>query len=484
MELDNDSAGTGMLAASLAGIFAWIWKPPSKENLRPSSLLRIVLRITSIFFREFQRDSIPLRSSALTFTIVLSLVPTLALGTAVLKGLGAGDQMRQAAYRFIDQIESGGDAQSDSQQTPFIPEESAVGGQTGSAPVKNESVSPDGLQAKSLPSPDPQLSGHLRRATDQIFDYVDKTDFAALGAFGVIGLVLAVLSVLGSIEKSMNVIWQTGQGRSFGRKLMDYLALMILLPLSVNLALATETMIQNQALFSFVSQVMPVDWLTGFAIKILPTLFVVGTFVVLYRFLPNTSVRFGPALVGGIVGGLCWFAVQGLYVKMQIGVARYNAIYGSFATLPLFLLWLNVAWMIFLAGAEASFACQVWRDYDWQRPQLSPSRELSLAFSLLDIIGADFKFRGVATATELAERHPGYTPGEVAAVLDTLNQGGLIHHVDDEMQTGFVPASPVDEILPSEVVDLIIGRLDDEAHPLARQFAESAKHSLDQAITG
>nr|MBF0223284.1 YihY/virulence factor BrkB family protein [Desulfobulbaceae bacterium] len=480
MELDNDSAGTGIAAAAFAGIFAWIWKPPTKENSSPSSFIRIFLRIITIFFREFQRDSIPLRASALTFTIVLSLVPTLALGTAVLKGLGAGDQMRQAAYRFIDQLDSGSDAQPDVLESD---PDGPLKQQAGPSPEKKEVIASQSLHGTSSPPKDPQLAGHLRRAADQIFDYVDKTDFAALGAFGVVGLVLAVLSVLGSIEKSMNVIWQTSRGRPFGRKLMDYLALMILLPLSVNLALATETMIQNQALFSAVSQIMPIDWLTGFAIKILPTVFVVGTFVVLYRFLPNTTVRMGPALVGGIVGGLCWFAVQGLYVKMQIGVARYNAIYGSFATLPLFLLWLNIAWIIFLAGAEASFACQVWRDYNWQRPKLSPGRELSLAFSLLDVIGADFKGRGVATIAELAERHPGYTPGEVSAVLDRLNQGGLIHHVDDEAQIGYVPASPVEEILPSEVVDLVIGALDDQAHPLARQFTESAKHSLDQPST-
>jgi membrane protein len=150
--------------------------------------------------------------------------------------------------------------------------------------------------------------------------------------------------------------------------------------------------------------------------------------------------------------------------------------------LPLFLLWLNIAWMIFLSGAEASFACQVWREYDWQRPELNASRELSLAFSLLDVIGMDFKGRGVATSMELSETQVGYTPGEVSAVLNKLNRGGLIHHVDDDARAGYVPASPVEEILPSEVVDLIIGRLDDESHPLARQFAESAKSTIDQTV--
>lgn len=464
MELDHDSLGPARLVtASLAGVVAWIWAPILKEQAKPLGWIRILLRIFAIFIREFQRDSIPLRASALTFTIVLSLVPTLALGTAVLKGLGAGDQMRQAAYRLIDQL----DTEASPPPTPAVlaePEAPAAG---------DDHATPAG------PS-EAQLSGHMRTAVDQIFEYVDRTDFATLGAFGVIGLVLAVLSVLGSIEKSMNVIWQADRGRPFGRKLMDYLALMILLPLSVNLALATETMIQNQALFSYVNQVLPIGLFTGYAMKLLPSLLVVITFVVLYRFLPNATVRFGPALFGGIVGGICWFVVQGLYVKMQIGVARYNAIYGSFATLPLFLLWLNLGWIVFLSGAEASFACQVWREYDWKRPYLSAARKLSLAFTLLDAIGEHFKERGLASLDELSDNQTGYTSGEVSVVLTLLNQGGLIRHVDDDGRAGYVPASPVESILPSEVVELVIGQFDTTSHPLARQFGQYAKDTLDR----
>jgi membrane protein len=234
--------------------------------------------------REFAHDNISLRAGALTFTIILSLVPTLALGTAVLKGLGAGDQMRQAAYQFIDSLES---APRGSEETP-------------PGPRDEELQKPEA--GEKLNTSDAALPGHLKKATNQIFNYVDRTDFATLGAFGVLGLVFSVLSVLGSIEQSMNVIWQAKSGRPFGRKLMDYLALMILLPLSVNLALATETTLQNKTLFKMVNDLLPIVWLTALLLKILPMLLVVGTFTILYRFLPNTTVRFLPALVGGSAG--------------------------------------------------------------------------------------------------------------------------------------------------------------------------------------
>ncbi|NIA08826.1 MAG: hypothetical protein GWP10_03435, partial [Nitrospiraceae bacterium] len=85
---------------------AWIWSTsPAPNEQKWQRAMRALIRIHLIVLQEFRRDSITLRASALTYTVVLSMVPTLALGTAVLKGLGAGDQMRQAAYRLIDQLE-------------------------------------------------------------------------------------------------------------------------------------------------------------------------------------------------------------------------------------------------------------------------------------------------------------------------------------------------------------------------------------------
>ena len=199
----NQDGRVSFLAGLANAVWTALWPVPASDASLPRRLAWAVFRIVAVFCREFQRNNIPLRSSALTFTIVLSLVPTLALGTAVLKGLGAGDQMRQAAYRFIDQI--------DGSSTP-----SASAGAGTSAPDAN-SAAAQGKQTN-------KITGHLHLAVAKIFDYVEHTDFAALGAFGIIGLVIAVLSVLGRIEQAMNVIWQAESSRPMGRKLMDYLA--------------------------------------------------------------------------------------------------------------------------------------------------------------------------------------------------------------------------------------------------------------------
>jgi membrane protein len=255
--LDNKPTLTERLQETWECFIVWVWTAPDPDEHGVLNALKAFLRIHFIVLREFQRDRITLRASALTFTIVLSLVPVLALGTAVLKGLGAGDQMRQAAYRFIDQLE-----ESPPVPTSGIDEQDTADAEPSAAsPLDNMEVVPEQIDEDSNAE---SLTAHLRRAVDQIFDYVARTNFAALGAFGILGLVLAVLSVLGSIEQAMNTIWQTSSGRPFGRKLMDYLALMILLPITINLALATEATLQSPKLLAHIQDIVPVVWLGRF----------------------------------------------------------------------------------------------------------------------------------------------------------------------------------------------------------------------------
>ncbi len=457
---------------SIAGsIIDWIWAERDPERTTVTNFVQALLRIVLIVFREIRRDRITLRAGALTYTIVLSLVPTLALGTAVLKGLGAGDQMRQAAYRFIDQIEQPVQPQSspnDSDLTPSPTLTDQKNDQIDSSPQGVEDTEPEGL------------TSHLRKAVDQIFDYVDRTDFATLGAFGIVGLVLAVLSVLGSIEKAMNTIWQSARGRPFGRKIMDYLALMILMPITVNLALATETTLQSPALLNRIPGGQSLTWAGHLLLNMLPVLAVVATFTILYRFIPNTKVRFFPAIVGGFLGGIGWLLVQMLYIKLQIGVARYNAIYGSFATLPLLLLWVHIGWVIFLAGAEMAFAVQVWKNYNWKEAAITPVVRLAIAFDILNHSMNDFHDRKVTEITVLSQKLK-KAPLIITSIVDQLVSGGMLRKVNDDA-SGYVPAAPEDVIEPGEIIDLIFGSdfSGSEGGGLANQAVAAARQVINE----
>jgi membrane protein len=455
----------------------WVWKSSAPGDQLYIKLLRGLCRIVFIVIRESQDDKVTLRASALTFTVVLSLVPMLALGTAVLKGLGAGDQMREAAYNLIEQFDPSDSDNIEAAEQIQVPDQQKTDSVAIPESSKEVTDKKDAEQSSNLTS-------HLRKAVDQLFDYVDRTDFTTLGTFGVLGMVLAALGVLGSIEQSMNAIWQTDRGRALGRKIIDYMALMILLPISVNLALATATTLQSPDLLSKIQAILPYG-MDRFFLRTLPILILVLTFSLLYRFIPNTRVEFLPALAGGFFGGICWFWVQILYVKLQIGVAKYNAIYGSFATLPLFFLWIYVAWVIFLLGAEVAYAFQFSKQYQWKKIILSPVIRLAMAFDIMAAALNDFTARQITTKRSLANQLD-QPVNAIAIIIKELVKGGMLRRVSGKLE-GYVPAAPSASLKPIEIVDIVFGKDKDipevlKGCGLANQALQAVRHTLDEKV--
>lgn len=432
---------------------AWLWRKPSADESSLRQRLRTICRIVFIFVREFTQDAIPLRASALTFTIILSMVPMLALSTAVLKGLGAGNQMRAAAYQFIETLDAPQDALTESPPA--------------AAPATDQS------QPKSLTS-------HLKKATDTVFDYVDKTNFATIGIFGIAGLFITVISVLGTIEQAMNAVWQAKSSRAMGRKIMDYLALMLLLPLAVNIGVAAMAALQSNTTLDILQHIFPVAWAGPLLVRLLSYSFLVMTLLILYRFLPNSRVPFFPALIGALVGAVGWLFIQSLFISLQIGVAKYNAIYGSFATLPLFFLWIYVGWMVFLSGAEVAFAVNVRHRYQPQQEQTSPapSIELAMAYELLALLYEDFRGRQMTDLDTLIHRLDSAEP-VVLSLLRKLTDAGLVR-LNDGDQTTYLPATPAEQLPAAEVLDVIFGTTEPATRggKLAHQAMTGARTTL------
>lgn len=422
------------IAEISSGFSAWVWSD-SPEAGRWRDFSRACWRVIYIVVREFRRDKISLRASALTFTVILSLVPLLALGTSVLKGVGAGGQMRQAAHILVSQMEATADADLPS---PYL------GGD-------------ENLAALPQPWSPTSLSGHLHRVADTVFDYVDKTKFATMGLVGILALLFTVYALLGSIEKTFNAIWQTVGSRTLGRKLVDYLALLILLPLTVNFGVAAMAALKSPRLLAHIQQALP--WLGPLALALLPAVMMVGTFSLLYTFLPNTRVSKNAALTGGVVGGVVWFLLQMVYFKLQIVVVRYNAIYGSFAALPLFLLWIYLSWMVFLLGAEVSFAVQMRHRYLWRQRPLSPLGRMALAFEILLTAAEDYRVKRLTTRDNLvvALKQP---DKYITELLALLCGAGVMRFVA-EGEGGYLPAAPLAELSVAEIGCLLLGDLPD-----------------------
>ncbi|MCI5142470.1 MAG: YihY/virulence factor BrkB family protein, partial [Candidatus Electrothrix sp. ATG1] len=249
------------------------------DEKKTKGLLRSLLRILLIMLHEFSNTNVALRASALTFSVILSMVPLLAMSTAILKGLGNGDQMRIAAYHFIDQLDPEAAEQAKFKSLSPDPPQQADSEMPTSENALENAASGDA-------EPPPSLNRHLHQAIDTIFDYVDNTNFAALGAFGIAGLLIVVIMVLSSVEDAMNAIWHTRRGRSLFRKIMDYLALLVLLPISINIALAGDAILQSPKIMGYLATIIPSAWTVQMLLKLLPFLFITLSLMMMYLFFP------------------------------------------------------------------------------------------------------------------------------------------------------------------------------------------------------
>ncbi|APG26553.1 ribonuclease BN-like protein [Syntrophotalea acetylenivorans] len=263
------------------------------------------LRQAQIFWlvvRDFTADNCMLRASALTYATLLSIVPLLALMFSLLKGLGVQNVLE-----------------------PFLINNLAIGSQ---------------------------------EVVGEIFRYIENTQFGRLGAIGLIVLVLTVLALLSNIEKSFNHIWRVHETRTLMRRFADYFSVVLLSPLLILAAVSISTSLQSQTLVLKLLETAYVGEALLLLFKLIPFVVMWAAFIFLYLFMPNTRVRIQAALVGGIVGGTLWQLLQWGYVHFQVGVGKYNAIYGTMAALPIFIVWLYLSWMIVLFGVELTYAIQ------------------------------------------------------------------------------------------------------------------------------
>jgi membrane protein len=308
-----------------------IWRI-RRTNLPPGkSFFLTLIRVVILSIRGFDEDKCQLRASALTFYSLISIVPVAAMAFGIAKGFG-----------FEKMLES---------------------------------------QLRS------KLAGH-EEILDNVIQFshslLDSTKGGLLAGVGLIVLFWAVIKVLGQIEDSLNDIWGIKERRTLGRKFSDYLSLMLICPVLIILSSSVTLFFTTQVTL-IMEKLKLLGALSPFVLaflKLLPYGLLWGLFTFLYIFMPNTKVRFSSALLAGIIAGTTFQVVQWAYITFQIGAAKYNAIYGSFAAFPLFLIWLQLSWLIVLYGAEVSFAHQNVDTYEFEPDALQASRRLKKLFAL------------------------------------------------------------------------------------------------------
>lgn len=342
------------------------------------------LQVAIIVVRGFVSDGCMLRASALTYTTLLSIVPLLALMFSLIKGFGGQNVLEPFLFKIFTH---------------------------GSEEV-----------------------------IGAILSYIENTNFRRLGTVGLVILVATVLTLLSNIEKSFNHIWGVSETRTLIRRFADYFSVVLLSPLLIVAALSLTTTLRNQAFVQRMLETAVVGEALLLLFNVLPYLAVWAAFTFMYLFMPNTRVQLGPALVGGIFGGTLWQLAQWGYVNFQIGVSRYNAIYGTMAALPILIVWLYVSWMIVLLGLELTYAMQnatIIREEYGEEPVNFASRE-RVAMTVLLLCSESFyadstPWNHARLCSELK-----LSPRLVRSVLNDLVRMGLLARVEDGTGDGFI----------------------------------------------
>jgi len=305
-----------------------IWRAPKHEVKGLKNKALNLVRTLILATKGFIADQLTTRASALTFTTLLAVVPMAAITIGIARGFG-----------FQKVIET--------ELTKILPGQTDV----------------------------------LTMLFKFVQSFLEVTTSGIIVGIGIVFLIISVWSILQSIDFAINDIFQIKSARTVTRMLTDYMATMFLLPilliLSSGFSVFLKTAIVQNQILSLLSPIV------NLLMSCIPYLLSWLGFTLLYILIPNTKVKFRNAVLAGFIAGFGFQAFQYLYISGQIWVTRYNAIYGSFAAIPLFLLWLQLSWTIVLLGAEIAYAAQNVENFYFEKETKNVSHRYRYFISVL-----------------------------------------------------------------------------------------------------
>ena len=384
-----------------------IWTIERDKLSSIRSFMYKVLQVVTLAISHFLRDKIQLRASALTFYLILSIVPLLAMAFGIAEGFGLSKLLEKELTNTFQGQEQ-------------------------------------------------VLAFSLKFAHSML----ETTKGGAIAGVGLVILFWSVVKLLNHVEDAFNRIWKVHKDRNFLRKLTDYFSILLFAPLLLILA-SSATVIITTYIQDIVAGYKILNFLSSvvlFFIKLMPYFFIWVLFTLLYIILPNTKVNFLSALIAGIIAGTIFQLTQWAYINFQVGVSRYSAIYGSFAALPLFLIWAQLSWVIVLVGSELSFAIQNVDRYRYNSltEEMSFGLKMRIASVLLHSIIQKFLKGNTPPDDDGLAKETGVPFTLSFSVCSLLVKARLVHIVKDvDDNEGYVPAIDPDIISYGYVAERI-----------------------------
>lgn len=370
-----------------------VWREP-----RNTFGIRII-KTGSLTVRSFMDRGLQIKSAALTYSTVLAIVPMLALLFAIGRGFGFQDLLRANIFQYFPS------------------------------------------QHKAIETALTFVDSYLSEASSGIF----------VGA-GIILLLWTLISLLSSIEEAFNSIWDVKRERSLYQKAVDYLAICLIVPIlmvcSSGVSIFMSTALQSRLNLPFLTPVI------NSMLETLPLIFAWLAFSLSYFLIPNTKVEFKYAAIAGAICAIAFQILQLLFVNGQIYVSKYNAIYGSFAFLPLLLIWLQLSWLILLFGCVLTYSMQNIFAFNFlgDISKISQDYHRKLTLVVTAAIFRNFLSHGTPmTRNQISTLYD--IPIRIAGdILFTLHETGIIYYVMlPKEEIGYTPAVEASTLTAGEL---------------------------------
>jgi membrane protein len=389
-------------------------------------------RIIYLLFKGIKRDNIYIKASALTFFTILSVIPMVALAFGIAKGFGLNNELRaQIIMQFHNQ----------------------------------EQV--------------------MNWILDFANNTLEQTSGGWLAGIGVAFLFTTVGQLLKYVENTFNSIWKVEETRVWYRQVTDYLAIIILVP-ALFIVSSSATVLANTRLNDLLGRSDMLEELKpviSFLIQLIPYILLCALSTAAFLVMPNTRVKFRSAIVSGLMAGIALQGLQILYVQSQMGLTKLGALYGSFAAIPLLMIWVQMSWVALLMGAQLSYYLQyiTRHEFEFDVQTVSPKQKKRLSLLVMHSLIEDFIKGTKPRAPEEISLELSLPARTVHDCLDLLHDAGLATEVwiDADERYAYQPATDINRMTLSFIIEKI--ESSGSIHKIVINNADYRK--IDSALT-
>jgi len=359
-----------------------------------------LLRYPYAILRDLSRGQINLYAMGLVYATLLSLVPLIAFAFAVLKAFGAHRELEPVILEFFKPV-----------------------------------------------------GEHAQELTERVMAFADSVSTGVVGSVGLALLLWTLLGTIKKVEDGFNFLWRVEHARSFARRVTEYVALLIVGPVVIVSFLGMSHRALDSATAGIGRFVPFADRMKDWALDVSPFLMVVAIFTAVYMFVPNTKVKWKPALIGGAAGGILWAVVGKLFTAMVVYSTRLSVVYAGFALIVATLLWTYFGWLILLIGAQLSFYTQN-RHYlrlGLVELRLSAVQRETLTLKVMYLIASAYQDGKMRWSVDGLAHELGMPGIAISRIVSALEQAQLLTVTDDEH---LLPARDLGSIPIQEIMDI------------------------------